>query len=316
MSKAQQAKKVESVTAARAAGSGVIVDRGYVPYRGSVTPQAGRWKVIARRALGMSARSPWVIVMLVFAGINMLGFGGFMWLANKIATVAGADAAQATEAQLSSNAYALYAATSWFGTLLLAFMVALFAGGSAVADDARAGAFQFYFSRPLTRQQYLVGKLVAVVSLTAIVSVGPALLVALFRVTLAPSTTEMWPRLPGVLAAIVLGTIIALALAAPALAVSSLSRGRGYAQGAFAALFLLPWVVGKILIYSTRSAWWGILSLPAQLENIGRWLHRVPAKPEDYALPVWVSLAVVAALVGGSLALLRQRLASVEVVAS
>jgi ABC-2 type transport system permease protein len=264
----------------------------------------------------MTARTPWVIVMLILAVFPTLIFGAIMWLQTKIAAVAGADAAQATAAALSPDAYVMFLAVKPYGTLLLAFMIALFAGGSAVADDARAGAFQFYFSRPLTREQYVLGKLVAAVSLTAMVTLAPALLLALFRVATSQSGAEVWQRLPDLLGAVVLGAIAALALAAPALALSSLSKGRVYAQGGFAALFLLPWVVGGIFTQVTRSGWPGVASLPAQLENIGRWLHRVPPGPTDYPLPVWVSLAVVGALIAGSIALLRQRLSSVEVVAS
>jgi ABC-type transport system involved in multi-copper enzyme maturation permease subunit len=298
------------------AKAGVVVDRGYQPYRGTLTPERGRWKVIARRALGMTARQPWVIVMLVLTVFPTLICGALMWLQTKMAAVAGPEAAQATAGAMSPDAMVYYLAVKPYGTLLLSFMIALFAGGSAVADDARAGAFQLYFARPVTREQYVVGKLVAAVSLTAMVTTAPALLLALFRLATAHSGGEVWQRLPGLVGALVLGLIEALALAAPALALSSLSKGRGYAQGAFAGLFLLPWVVGGIFVAVTSSGWPAIASLPAQFENIGRWLHRLPATPADHALPVWVSLAVVGAMVGGSITLLRRRLASVEVVAS
>jgi ABC-2 type transport system permease protein len=308
---------VEPSGKAAAGKAGAVVDRGYQPYRGTLTPERGRWKVIARRTFGMSVRSPWVIVMLILAAFPTLVCGTVMWIVqSKVAAVVGPEAVQAAGTSLSPGAFPMYLAVRWWGTLLLAFMIALFAGGSAVADDARAGAFQFYFARPLTREQYVVGKLVAAVSLTAMVTLGPALLLALFRLATSASAAEVWQRLPSLLGAVVLGAIEALALAAPALALSSLAKGRGYAQGSFAALFLLPWVVGGIFMQVTRSAWPGIASLPAQFENIGRWLYRVSAEPTDHALPVWVSLAVVAAIIVGSVALLRQRLASVEVVAS
>ncbi len=317
MSKAQAKAAAKAETGKAAAGkAGVVVDRGYQPYRGLLTPERGRWKVIARRALGMTARQPWVIVMLVLTVFPTLIFGAIMWLQTKIAATAGADAAAAVAQMQSPDAYVFWLAVKPYGTLLLGFMIALFAGGSAVADDARAGAFQFYFARPVTREQYVIGKLVAAVTLTAMVTLAPALLLSLFRLATAQSGAELWQRLPGVGGAIGLGLIEALALAAPALALSSLSRGRGYAQGAFAGLFLLPWVVGGIFVAVTRSAWPAIGSLPAHFENIGRWLHRVPAQAGEHVLPVWVSLALVAALVAGSVALLRKRLSSVEVVAS
>src|SRR5205823_5365923 len=73
---------------------------------------------------------------------------------------------------------------------LLTFLMAMFAGGGAIADDTRAGSFQFYFARPVTREQYLVGKLIPPVVLIAVVAVGPAFLLALLRVALSKDMPE------------------------------------------------------------------------------------------------------------------------------
>ena len=74
-----------------------------------------------------------------------------------------------------------------WGTMTLAFLIALFAGAGQVADDTRAGAFQFYFARPVTRDQYLVGKVMPVVVLTMFIALVPALLLSLLRLALLPS---------------------------------------------------------------------------------------------------------------------------------
>jgi ABC-type transport system involved in multi-copper enzyme maturation permease subunit len=302
------ANKTKTAATAKA---GALVDRGYQPYTGTHTPVHTRWRVIARRALGMTTRQPWVIVMLVLAAFCTLAFAAAMWIASKIAGAAPPGAVVP-----SPDPMILQLAVKWYGTLPLAFLMALFAGGGAVADDARTGAFQFYFARPITREQYLAGKLVAAVTLTAMVTLAPSLLLALLRLTMTTSAGELVRRLPLLAAATGLGAIAALALAAPALALSSLAKGRGLAQAAFAALVLLPWLVGSIFARVTRSPWPELLSLPAHLANLGRWLHRVPLGDDERALPVWLSLAFVAALVAASLALLRRRLAAVEVVAS
>ncbi|HEX6835001.1 MAG TPA: ABC transporter permease subunit, partial [Polyangia bacterium] len=202
------------------------------------------------------------------------------------------------------------------GTMTLAFLIALFAGAGQVADDTRAGAFQFYFARPVTRDQYLVGKVMPVVVLTMFIALLPALLLSLLRLALLPSGAEVVKKLPLVGATLIIGTVEALVLAMPAVAISSLSRRRAYVQGGYAILYLLPWIVGGIFVKVTRSAWPAIFSVPAHLENLARFVYRQPLPEGERALPVWVSAAFVALLVAGSLALLRRRLASVEVIAS
>ena len=93
-----------------------------------------------------------------------------------------------------------------WGTMTLAFLIALFAGAGQVADDTRAGAFQFYFARPVTRDQYLVGKVVPVVTLTLFIALGPALLLSLLRLALLPNGDEVVKKLPLVGATLIIGT--------------------------------------------------------------------------------------------------------------
>jgi len=286
---------------------GTILDRGYAPYHGTYTPEASRWKVIAGRMLRMSARQWWAILLMIATVIPLLVSAVQMWIMSKLFAMAP-PGVQVT----SPDAYVML---PW-GTMTLAFLLALFAGAGQVADDTRAGAFQFYFARPVTRDQYLAGKVVPVLVLTMFVALLPALLLSLLRLALLPSGDEVLKKLPLVGATLIIGLVEALVLAIPAVAISSLSRKRSYVQGGYAILYLLPWIVGGIFSKVTRSPWPTLFSVPAHLENLARFVYRMPLPDGERALPVWISAAFVAALIAGSWALLRKRLSAVEVVAS
>jgi len=286
---------------------GAIRDQGYQRYEGRYTPEGGRWKLIAGRMLKMTARQPWVMVMLILAIFPALVAGVLMYIYAKMANAG-------LPAQPDQLVYALLG--GWPLSLLVAFLTAMFAGGGAVADDTRGGAFQFYFARPVTREQYLTGKLIPPVVLTACVSLAPAVMIAFLRIALAKDGADAMGLLMLPLQALAHGTILSLALGVPVVAVSSTARGRGYAQGAYAGLFLLPWVLGSIFVNVTRSPWPAILSIPTHLENVGNFIFRAPLPDGTQTMPVWLSAAFLAALVAGSIVLLRRRLAAVEVIAS
>ena len=298
------AKKQAKVMAPK---EGTILDRGYTAYTGRYTDEASRWKVIASRTLRMAARQWWAILLMIATVIPLLVSAVQMWIMSKLYAMAP-PGMQVT----SPDTYMILPS----GTMTLAFLIALFAGAGQVADDTRAGAFQFYFARPVTRDQYLVGKVVPVVTLTLFIALGPALLLSLMRLALLPNGDEVVKKLPLVGATLIIGTIEALVLALPAVAISSLSRRRAYVQGGYAIAYLLPWIVGGIFVKVTRSAWPALLSVPAHLENLARFVYRQPLAEGERAMPVWVSAAFVALVVAGSFALLRKRLSAVEVVAS
>ena len=302
---------------------GVIRDRGYKPYDGKRDERGGRASLIASRMFRMSARQPWVIVFLILAIFPSLTYAVAMWIGTKLYLMQTTFLQQSGQAlppnmELVANPdhYVLNVIAQPYGTMLVAFFIALFAGGGAVADDARAGTFQFYFARPVTREQYLVGKLVPPVALVALVAIVPSVLIAILRVALTRDASEALREIQLVPEAMALGIVEALAFGVPIVALSSLSRARGYAQGAFAAVFFLPWILGSIFVSVTRSPWPALLSVPAHLQNLGRFLFQLPIEEGDRPLPVWVSAVMIALLVSGSIALLRRRLAAVEVIAS
>jgi ABC-2 type transport system permease protein len=305
------AAKAQAKKTARVEPEGTIRDRGYTPYAGVYTPPGRRWSLIARRMLRLQMPQWWVILILVGALLRLLIGGAALWFRAKVSAMAQQGVPMGGPEV--SIVGVLVDAT---GTMLLAFLLALFAGGGAVADDARAGAFQFYFARPVTKAQYLVGKLVPLLTMVGFVTIVPGVLLALLRLALLPTASEVAHNLYLLPAALDVGVLEALALATPALAISASSRRRGYVQGAYATAFLLPWILGGIFVRVTRSPWPALLSIPAHLDSVAHWLFRIPPALEDPPLlPHWLSLGVLVAIAAVSLAYLRRQLDAVEVVA-
>jgi ABC-2 type transport system permease protein len=198
--------------------------------------------------------------------------------------------------------------TEWYGVIPLCFIVGLFAGGSAIADDARTGAFQFYFSRPVSKEHYLVGKVLAVCGLTCLMAVGPAVILSLARAAMSPPNQI---AAAGLLLGkgVALGLVVGLCLGIPVVALSSLSTSRGVVQGGWAAVFMLSWIIGRIVAGVTASPWPVLMSIPANLQVLGAFIF---GEPSPDKLPWWASALVLGALLAASTALLRWRLRSVE----
>jgi hypothetical protein len=289
-----------------AGGAPAIYDLGYKRYDGLRTPHNRRWLTVLRIAMRLSLKW-WLWVTLVFAVAQVAIFGVVMYFLHRASAVP--DAGAAIEG-FKPDFLVLKLLTEWYGVIPLCFVVGLFAGGSAVADDARSGAFQFYFARPVSKGAYLAGKLVAVCTLTAAMSLGPALILCLARV--AMSAPGEWAAASLLLGrGLLVALIVALVLGIPVVALSSLSTSRGVVQGGWAAVFMLSWIIGRIVASVTASPWPALISIPANLQVIGGAIFGQKAAG---ALPVWASALVLVALVAGSAALLRWRLRNVEAI--
>ncbi|MCL4818821.1 MAG: ABC transporter permease subunit [Vicinamibacteria bacterium] len=198
------------------------------------------------------------------------------------------------------------------GQLGFALLVSVFGGAGLIANDLRTGAILVYLSRPLTRADYILGKLSALLSLNLFVTLAPALMLWIVAVSLAPEQFAtlklLWLPPAIVLHALVIG----LAMGLMALAVSSLSKSARVAGLAFAGLFIGLEIARGVLRGMFRTPETGLVSLQGNLHALGNALfgiqHRFFNQPWPLAA---LALLVMAAL---SLWVLRARVRAVEVV--
>jgi ABC-type transport system involved in multi-copper enzyme maturation permease subunit len=292
-------------TAERRAGAAApkIHDLGYQRYDGPRTPHGQRYLTVMRIALRLSLKW-WLWVTLVFAVAQVAIFGVVMYFLGRVSEIpVGLDAPR-------PDFLVLKLLTEWYGVIPLCFVVGLFAGGSAVADDARAGAFQFYFSRPVSKGHYLAGKLLAVCALTGAVVLGPTILLCGARAAMSPPS-EIWHTGLLCLRGLGLGLVVALTLGIPAVALSSLSTSRGVVQGSWAAVFMLSWIIGRVIAALVGSSWPTLISIPANLQAVGAFVF---GEPLANGVPWWTAALVLAVLLTASVALLRWRLQQVETI--
>ena len=143
--------------------------------------------------------------------------------------------------------------------------IAVMAGG-AVADDRHAGAFELYFSRPLTRLDYCLGKLLGAAIVPGVTLIGATLVLWLAALGIAPDTLrgDLWHIGPPALLGAVLGTALLASLIVGLSAVSKRARNVGVA---FVALML---VIGGIAEGMAESGygWGGYLSPERNLRTV------------------------------------------------
>ncbi|RAL24761.1 hypothetical protein DL240_00695 [Lujinxingia litoralis] len=188
-------------------------------------------------------------------------------------------------------------------------------GCGIISDDLRHRTVQLYFSKPITRADYALGKFLCLFMLGAITTVVPALLLSALRVAFFASTDFL-----GEVAALhALGLVMAVGLvavmSAMVVGISSLTSRTGYAVlgwlGAIIVPLILHAIFGSVTGGHPAAA---LFSLTGNLTLIGQaLLEGGPEFPDT--VPLWAPFAVMLGLGAAGIASLLRRVNRLEGIA-
>lgn len=258
-------------------------DVGYRPWRGDLRPRGAAAAVIASTGIRLAWKSQWLRRAVLFAWSPALLFaGGFFAfeqavderlvaseggglragraldgpgmlgavLADALGASPDADVGETRRIVWSRLLLAFMRAPQ---ALLLAVVIGLVAP-PLVAADLRAKAWLVYFTRPLGRGEYILGKAAVLAAIVAMITVVPAVTLWLVGVLVSPSLTvaaatwDLPVRVALATAALTVPTVLL------ALAYSSLTTESRIAAFAWFATWVAGWIAHGALTGADMAA--------------------------------------------------------------
>ena len=277
-----------------------IHDQGYRHYTGERVPPGRRWTVILKAGVRtMFAKKS-------FIGLLLLAWAPFVVRAVQIYLAANIPQAAAI----------LRVTPGMFKDFLLqqdifVFFITVYVGAGLIANDRRANALQIYLSKPLTRIEYIAGKLAILMTFVLLVTGVPALVLLLVQVLFAGDLTFFKANLHVIPAIVLFAFVEALTASMAMLALSSLSKSARYVAVLYTAVIFLTQAIYGVLRAITGDTAVAWVSVSGNLTQLAGVLFRVPL---DYHTPWPVSLGVIAALIVACGVILERRVRAVEVV--
>jgi ABC-2 type transport system permease protein len=234
-----------------------IFDQGYQHWKGPLSGHAWRWLAIVRHGVRVQQRNLLLRLLLLLAWLPALAlvaavavWGLVEQQSESVLAIARlllpADILldpHAYRTAVWTVAYSFFFKTEMFFIMLLVVV----AGPGLISRDLRFNALPLYFARPLTRLDYLLGKLGVIGVLVATVAVGPAIFAYAVGVCFSLDVGVVKDTYPLLLASVAYGLVITLSVGTLILAMSSLSRRSLYVGIAWAGLWLISGSVGSIL---------------------------------------------------------------------
>ena len=191
------------------------------------------------------------------------------------------------------------------------FFVTIYVGAGLIANDRRANALQLYLSKPMTRAEYIAGKLAILFLFLVTVTFLPAMTLLLTQAIFAGSFTFVRNNLY-LLPAITLFSLAQVLVAATTmLALSSMSKSSRFVAVMYAGLFFFTTALFQALRGITGKSTFAWLSPGASLELLGDVIFRLP--PRYQMAPALAGLTILI-LIAGSLYILNRRVRGVEIV--
>ncbi len=276
-----------------------IHDQSYRRYKGRKESARSAWTVIASHGI--------MGVLKKRAFLGLLLFAWIPFIVRAVQIYVSANFPQASMLAMKAETFReFFDQQSTF-----VFFVSIFVGAGLIASDRRANALQIYLSKPLTRADYVGGKMAILVVFLLLVTWVPAMLLLLLQALFAGSFAFIREHLFLVPAITVYSLLQVLTAAFSMLALSSLSNSPRFVAVLYAGLVLFTRAMFEALRGITGSSSVSWLSFTASLEQLGDLIFRQRLR---YDTPVAVSLIVVVGLIVVSASILERRVRGVEVV--
>jgi len=187
--------------------------------------------------------------------------------------------------------------------------ICVFGGSGLIANDLKSNALQLYLSKPLTRVDYLVGKLAIIMVLMGFLMVVPGILLFIENAVLSEGVTflkeEYW-----ILGSIILySLILTLPTGLLILALSAVAKSSRYAAIIFIAILTGTPIFSEMLKGILELRWAAFVSYWSNLDILGKRLFGLSSSYSWY-WPMFIILGIIGLCVW----IMYRRVKGVEIV--
>lgn len=257
-----------------------ILDQGYQHWDGTLAGHAWRWLAITRQGVRAQLRNRTARYLLLSAWIPALALSAFLivWglFEQKSSLITPflvllqnlpeelKQGPRGFRSTFWTIAFGLFFEVQMFLTMILAVQV----GPDLISQDLRTNAIPLYFSRPLRRVDYFLGKLGVIAAFLASAVILPALVAYGLGVcfSLDPGVLPDTARV--LLASTAFGAIVVVSAGTLMLAISSLSKNSRYVGAIWLALWIVGNLTSAVLTRTANRPWCPLISYTGNLARI------------------------------------------------
>jgi ABC-2 type transport system permease protein len=235
-----------------------IFDQGYQHWQGTLSGHGWRWLAVARHGVRVGMQNRFMRIVILLAWIPALMLAGVIcvwglveqktawaiqFLSGLLPVREFLDNPTAFRMTMWTLCFHFFINVEMFFVMVLVLMV----GPGLISQDLRYNALPLYFSRPVRRTDYFLGKLGVIGFFLALVAVVPAIAAWFLGVLFSLDMNIIFDTGRILVGVIFYGVVVTLSAGLLMLALSSLSRNSRYVGAIWAGMWILTNVVSTIL---------------------------------------------------------------------
>ncbi len=288
----------------------MIKEHGYSHWEGKLMKRRRPWWPITRLSLKLAFRKKHFRPVFAFSFFPAFFFLVAIYISERVEDFRFMMRGNLPQfLEINPNFFKNYLAGDFLLFMLTLIMV--FAGAGLVADDLRFNALSLYFSRPLRKRDYLVGKSAVIAFFVLSLTLLPGLIFIIIKLLFSGSFGFLaaYPWVP--LAVLVYSLFLTIFFCFYTIFLSSLSRNARYVAVMIFAVYFFSDFLFWFLYNWLRHPYLSLLSLKINLQQIGAFIFRQPTpQPVPW---VWSLLLIVIFCLATGIVIFR-KIREVEVI--
>jgi ABC-2 type transport system permease protein len=289
-----------------------VYKRTYKAYHGPLTPAWSRFSVLSRYGLSTLFNSRPFTAYTVLCFLPFLVGLAYIYIVHSAAAQAVLGVGKTIPGTVNNVWFVSFLAIeAWMG-----FLLAAWGGPGMITKDFANHSVQLYLSRPISRTEYLFGKISVLAALLSCTTWIPALLLFFVKAELQ-GHGWIWENF-WMAGSILLGCLIWIAMISlVSMAVSVWVKWRIAATALMLGIFFLLPALGAILDAILRTHWGALMNFPYMITLIWAHLFRLDAIHRHSSgfdvVPLWSAWASLLSVCAFCFWLLDRKLRAREV---
>ena len=195
--------------------------------------------------------------------------------------------------------------------LFMIVMIMVFCGAGLISDDLKYNSLQLYFSRPLKKRHYFLGKAAVIVFFLFMVTLVPGIVFVLMKLIFS-GNLKFFQQYPWLIVSILIYSIFITGFFAfYVMLLSSLNKNRRYVAVLIFGLYLFTDILFGIFYGIFRSKYFSLISIKVNLQQVGAAFFNQKT-PYDitwlYSFFILILISVISVLV------LKKKVTGVEII--